>query len=79
MSEKVVVYTQDICPSCRRTAEYLRQKGVPFVERNVLEDEQAMEELVEMGFFATPATVVDGEAVTGFDRRRLDDLLEGRG
>lgn len=55
--------------------EFLHQKGVPFTEKDISADEQAMDELMTMGFSATPVTVIDGEAVVGFNRARLEQLL----
>ena len=34
-----------------------------------------MEELVKIGVMTTPVTVVDGEVIVGFDRKRLEELL----
>jgi hypothetical protein len=31
--------------------------------------------LVKLGFRATPVTLIDGEAVVGFDREKLQKLL----
>jgi 2-hydroxychromene-2-carboxylate isomerase len=39
-------------------------------------DEQAREELFSLGVRSAPALVVDGEVVTGFDRARIDALLD---
>ncbi len=55
--------------------EFLRQKGVQFVEKDISQDETALDELTERGFAATPVTIVDGEAVVGFNRSRLEELL----
>ncbi|HXF82693.1 MAG TPA: glutaredoxin family protein [bacterium] len=55
--------------------EFLRQQGVAFVERDISADPQAMDELMARGFYATPVTVIDGEAVVGFNRPRLEALL----
>ncbi len=55
--------------------EFLHQKGVPFVEKDVSMDDAALHELLEKGFAATPVTVIDGEAVVGFNRARLEQLL----
>jgi len=55
--------------------EFLHQKGVPFVEKDVSKDEAALDELLEKGFSATPVTIIDGEAVVGFNRQRLEQLL----
>jgi len=55
--------------------EFLHQKGVQFTEKDISADEQALDELMAMGYSATPVTVIDGEAVVGFNRARLEQLL----
>ncbi len=55
--------------------EFLRQKGVAFAEKDVAADEAAFEDVMRMGFAATPVTVIDGEAVVGFNRAKLEQLL----
>lgn len=60
---------------CERVKEYLSQKGVTYIERDVLKDPKAIEELAELGYMTTPVVKVDGEVVVGFDRKRLDELL----
>lgn len=45
------------------------------MERNVIDDETAMEELEKLGVLTTPVTVIDGETVIGFDRKKLDELI----
>lgn len=49
---------------------------MPFVEKNIREDRQALEELLKLGVRATPVTTIDGEMVVGFDRDKLKQLLE---
>jgi glutaredoxin len=49
---------------------------VQFVEKNIREDRQALEELLKLGVRATPVTIIDGEMVVGFDRAKLGQLLE---
>ena len=55
--------------------EFLTQHGIPFQARNVAEDPAAMAELERLGVASTPVTVIDGEVVVGFDRKRLAALL----
>lgn len=55
--------------------EFLHQKGVPYVEKDISKDEAALNELLEKGFQATPVTVIDGEAVVGFNTAKLEELL----
>ena len=58
--------------------EFLSQRGIEFVERNVAEDESALAELEQLGVFTTPVTVIDGEVVIGFDQARLEALLSAK-
>ncbi len=60
---------------CGRVKEFLSQKGVPFTERDVSQDEEALVELEALGVMTTPVTVIDGETVIGFDRANLERLL----
>ncbi len=55
--------------------EFLHQRGVAFVEKDVSKDEQALNDLMDKGFSATPVTLIDGEAVVGFNRVKLEQLL----
>jgi glutaredoxin len=55
--------------------EFLSQKGIPFIERDVSQDEEALAELEALGVLTTPVTVMDGEIVIGFDRAKLEQLL----
>jgi glutaredoxin 3 len=48
---------------------------VAFVAKNIRSDPAALEELIKLGFRATPVTLIDGEAVVGFDREKLERLL----
>jgi glutaredoxin 3 len=38
-------------------------------------DRAALKELLDMGFQSTPVTIIDGEAVVGFDQRKIEQLL----
>ena len=55
--------------------EFLSQENVAFVERNIAADESALSDLEQLGYMTTPVTVIDREAVVGFDRPKLEQLL----
>jgi glutaredoxin len=56
---------------------YLTAKGVPFINRDIGENEQAVEELAEMGMRVVPVIVIDdGEVIAGFDKAKLDEALQ---
>jgi len=48
---------------------------VQFIAKNIREDQQALQELLDLGVRATPVTIIDGEMVLGFDRQKLEQLL----
>jgi glutaredoxin len=77
MNTKVVVYTMTGCPHCAGVKQYLKEKGVEFEERNVLEDDDAMADFRKLGFRSTPVTVVGETSVNGMDRAKLDEALDG--
>lgn len=71
----VVVYTQPGCASCQQVKRFLAQGGIPFTEKNIREDVQAVRELTALGSQGVPTMVIDGEVIIGFDPRRLRERL----
>ncbi len=45
------------------------------MDKNIRTDPVALQELLKLGYRATPVAIIDGEAVVGFDRARLEKLL----
>ncbi len=73
---KVVVYTSSTCPYCTMAKEYLNDKNVEFEERNVQTDSKARAELMAKGYTGVPVIDIDGEEIVGFDKARIDTLLD---
>lgn len=55
--------------------EFLSQKGVEFVEKNVQTDPAARKELMQKGIMAVPVVQIGGETVVGFDKDKIEELL----
>ena len=55
--------------------EYLLQREIPFVEKDIINDKSAMDELLKIGVLTTPVTLIDGEVVVGFNKARFEELL----
>jgi glutaredoxin-like YruB-family protein len=73
---EIKVYSTPTCPYCKMAKEYLSSKGVSYKDIDVSRDESAAEEMVKVsGQMGVPVVVIDGEAVVGFDRSRIDSLL----
>lgn len=76
---KVIVYTQEGCGPCTAEKLWLKDKGIPFEERNIRENAQYLNEIVELGASATPATVIEddngSEIILGFNQEQLEKVL----
>ena len=44
--------------------------------RDVVEGPSAIQELQRLGFMTTPVTVVNGDAIIGFDTAKIDAALK---
>ena len=55
--------------------EFLSQLHIEFIERNIAADGTALTDLIKLGYQTTPVTLIDGEAVIGFNAPRIQELL----
>jgi glutaredoxin-like protein NrdH len=76
---KVVIYTQEGCGPCTAEKLWLKDNGIDFEERNIRENPKYLDEVVELGASATPATVIEDETGTevvfGFNQEQLVKVL----
>lgn len=57
--------------------EFLSQRNIPFIEKDVSVDRQAAMDMVQQtGQQGVPVTEIDGHFVVGFDRPRLEHQLQ---
>jgi glutaredoxin-like YruB-family protein len=76
MSKTVILFTQPDCPPCRWAKSHMEDKGIAFVERDITEDPQAVDDLVsKYQSRSTPTLVIGEEVMIGFDPERLEELL----
>lgn len=56
--------------------KFLAEKGVKYQEADVSIDRQAASEMVSIsGQMGVPVVVIDGEAIIGFNRTRIEELI----
>jgi glutaredoxin 3 len=58
--------------------EFLSQKGVTFVARNVDEDDRAYDDLIARGFRTVPVTFIGDRVIKGFDPAALEEALAAK-
>ena len=56
--------------------EFLSRADVPFVVRDVDEDEGAYDELVKQGWLSVPVTLIGDRAIKGFNPGALREALD---
>ncbi|SFC35554.1 ribonucleoside-diphosphate reductase class Ib glutaredoxin subunit [Alkalibacterium subtropicum] len=63
----VIVYSKPNCMQCQFTKKYLENKGIPFEEKDVEQNGEAIDEVKKMGFSSLPVVIAEGiEAFNGF-------------
>jgi len=76
-SKQVTVYTTPTCSWCTTLKTYLDQNKIRYREINVAADTAAAEAMVRRsGQQGVPQTEINGQMIVGFDKARINQLLE---
>jgi glutaredoxin 3 len=77
MDHTVMVYSTPSCSWCQLAKEHLTTSGISFEDIDVSTDMTRAQEMVsKSGQMGVPVIDIDGEIIVGFDRARIDSLLE---
>src|SRR3954462_10122284 len=72
---EVIVYSSTGCPYCEKVKSYLKENGIDFEERNASIHKEYFEQLKERKIYGTPATLINGKLVLGFQEKKFIKLL----
>jgi glutaredoxin 3 len=73
----VIVYTSNDCYWCVRAKQYLSQRGVPYIEKNVEINEEYGPDVINLtGQRHVPVIVIGSRAMVGFKRLELEAELD---
>ncbi len=73
---KVIVYSTQACPFCKKVKGFLKEHKISFTEKDVGADSKAGEEMIKKsGQQGVPVVDIDGTIVVGFDEGKLRELL----
>jgi glutaredoxin-like YruB-family protein len=77
MKPKIVLFSTPSCSWCKKIKEYLKSNGFNFKEIDVSRDSAARADMIrKTGQEGVPQTWINNRPVVGFDRAKLDRLLE---
>ncbi len=78
--KQVAIYTTPICQYCQMAKDFFEENNIEYTEHNVQTDEDKRNEMIEKsGQMGVPVITVDNEVVIGFDKEKLQNLLELQG
>ncbi len=76
-AKRVIVYSSPICPPCFTLKSYFKKNRIRFTVIDISKDQKAAQELIRRsGQMAVPQTDINGQIVVGFDKNRINELLE---
>ena len=74
--KKVTIYSTPTCVYCNMAKNYFKEKNVSFEEFNVAQDMERQKEMINLtGQRGVPVIVIDGEAIVGFNKPKVEELL----
>lgn len=72
----ITVYTTPQCPWCHKAKEYLASRGVDFEEKNVAQDREAADKMIDLtGQRSVPVIAKGSLYVVGYSPENIDKLL----
>lgn len=75
MIKQVMVYSKAGCGQCQFTKKFLHKMNIDFLEKNVTENSEWLEEVKAFGFQSLPVVQIEGEEpFSGFQPERLKML-----
>ena len=74
---QVKIYTTPTCAYCKIAKEYFKKNNIEYEEYNVAEDADKRQEMFEKtGQMGVPVVEIDGQIAIGFDKGKIEELLE---
>ncbi len=75
--KKVIVYSTQSCPYCYMAKDFLKEKGIEFVDVDVGSNrERAMEMIEKSGQMGVPVLDIGGEIIIGFNKPKIEEALK---
>jgi glutaredoxin-like YruB-family protein len=77
VQKSVVVYSTPSCSWCNTLKNYLKDHQIAYRDIDVSRDQKAAAEMVKRsGQHGVPQSLIGGELIVGFDKSRIDKLLQ---
>lgn len=71
----ITVFSQPGCTPCARVKAWLNSKNVDFTERNVQEDADALDTILDLGYSGVPVIMAGDKHWSGIDLAKMKELV----
>ncbi len=72
----ITVYSTPTCPFCLQLKKYLDEQKIEYANIDVSSSQEKAQEMIQKsGQMGVPVTEIDGQIVIGFDKEKLNELL----
>lgn len=79
-THKVVIYTTEWCPYCKKLKSFLKEKNVEFLERDIENGGEEVKRLFDLiGSSGIPKVIIGNKVIHGFDKQSVLKELELNG
>lgn len=76
MSKKIRIYSTPTCTYCIILKRYLDEKNIEYENLDVSQNEEAQKEMIaKTNQMGVPVVDIDGEIIIGFDKEKIDNIL----
>lgn len=73
---KVIVFSTPTCSFCVQAKRYFKEKNIRFTDVDVSRDQSAARDMLRRtGQMGVPVILINNTAIVGFDRNKINQLL----
>lgn len=73
---KVIVFSTPTCSYCNLAKRYFREKNIKFTDVDVSKDQNAARDMVKRtGQTGVPVILINNKPIVGFDKPKINQLL----
>lgn len=74
--KEVIMYTSTTWPHCYTAKEFLSEKGIKYIEKDINSDPDSRQEMMKRKIMGVSAFIIGDEVVVGLDKARIESLID---
>jgi glutaredoxin-like YruB-family protein len=73
---KVIVFSTPTCTFCNQAKRYFREKNIRFTDVDISRDQSAARDILKKtGQMGVPVILINNRPIVGFDRNKINQML----